>query len=256
MNTIFWIISDIWVMTERNIVQYLRLPRLLVFSTIQPLMFLLLFVYVFGGAINVPGSNYMNFLVPGILIQTVLFGSIQTGVGLADDLSHGMIDRFRTLPMARSAVLAGRTISDMLRNIFVVFLMTGAALLIGFRFQGDFSAALGAIVLAILFGFSFSWISATIGLSVKNPEATQVASFIWVFPLAFTSSIFVPIETMPKILEFIARYSPITITVNAARALALNQPASEWVWKSLLWIAGILVVFVPLSVSLYRKQDR
>ena len=255
MNNLTWTISDIGVMTWRNTIKYMRLPQLLIFSTIQPIMFLMLFVYVFGGAIKVPGLNYINFLLPGILIQTVLFGSTVTGVGLAEDLSKGMIDRFRALPMAWSAVLADRTISGMLRNIFVVFLMIGVAMLIGFRFQGTFINAMGTIALAILFGFSFSWISATIGLAVRNIETAQVAGFIWIFPLAFASSIFVPVETMPKVLKLFAEHSPITATVNAARALSLGQPAQDWVIKSLLWIAGILAVFVPLAVNMYKKQQ-
>ena len=181
-------------------------------------------------------------------------GFAQKGFGLEDDISRGMIDRFRPLPMARSAVLAGRTISDMLRNIFVVFLMVGIGMMIGFRFEGTFVGAMGGLILAVLFGFAFSWISATIGLAVRNSEAAQVAGFIWIFPLAFASSIFVPIETMPKFLEAWANISPITITVNAVRALALNQPAQKWVVQALIWITGILVVFMPLAVRAYRKS--
>ena len=251
----FWTFSDIGVMTKRNMMSYVRLPQLLVFSTIQPVMFLLLFAYVFGGAINTPGTDYINFLIPGIIVQTVIFGSTMTGVGLASDLSKGMIDRFRSLPMARSAVLAGRTISDTIRNIFVVLLMTGVGYIIGFRFQGGFLHALEALAITVLFGFAFSWISATIGLLVREVETAQVAGFVWVFPLVFASSIFVPVESMPAWLEAFAKHSPITVTVNTVRALALGQSVnSSDLWQTLAWIAGMLIVFIPLAVYRYRKS--
>jgi len=251
----FWTFSDIGVMTKRNMMSYVRLPQLLVFSTIQPVMFLLLFAYVFGGAINTPGTDYINFLIPGIIVQTVIFGSTMTGVGLASDLSKGMIDRFRSLPMARSAVLAGRTISDTIRNIFVVLLMTGVGYIIGFRFQGGFLHALEALAITVLFGFAFSWISATIGLLVREVETAQVAGFVWVFPLVFASSIFVPVESMPAWLEAFAKHSPITVTVNTVRALTLGHSVnSSDFWQTLAWIAGMLIVFIPLAVYRYRKS--
>jgi len=250
MNTL----SDIMMMIKRNLIRYTRLPQLIVFSTIQPVLFLLLFTYVFGGAITTPIAEYIDFLLPGILLQTVLFGSMQTGIALSDDMSRGIIDRFRTLPMARSAVLAGRTITDSLRNMFVVLLMAGVGALIGFRFQGSWLAALAAFGIALLFGFAFSWVSATIGLSVKDTETAQVAGFIWIFPLAFASSIFVPIETMPVALEAFARWSPVTVTVDAIRALSLGQPVGDSLWYSLAWILGILIVFIPLAVWRYRRR--
>lgn len=248
-----WTISDIWAMTKRNLLRYVRLPQLLVFSTIQPVMFLLLFAYVFGGAIETGGS-YINYLIPGIIIQTVIFGAMQTGVGLADDLSKGLIDRFRSLPMARSAVLAGRTISDTIRNVFVVLLMIGVGYLIGFRFNQNWSDAFAALDLTILFGFAFSWISATIGIVIKNVETAQVAGFIWVFPLVFASSIFVPVDSMPSWLQAFSEKSPITVTVNTVRALSLGLPLTNDLWLSLAWIFGILIVFIPLSVRLYRRS--
>lgn len=254
LNKIYWLVSDIFAVSDRNLIRYRRLPQLLIFSTIQPVMFLLLFAYVFGGAIKIPGKSYINYLIPGIFIQTAVFGAIQTGVGLADDLSRGMIDRFRSLPMARLAVLAGRTLSDLLRNVFVMILMTIVGYIIGFRFENGIPGAVGAVGLALLFGFAFSWISATIGLLVKNTETAQVAGFIWVFPLIFASSLFVPIETMPKFLKAFASVSPITVTVNSVRALALGGPLAHWLWQSLAWVAGILIVFVPLSVYLYRRN--
>lgn len=250
----FYTFLDIVVMTKRNLLRYRRLPQLIVFSTIQPVMFVILFVYVFGGAIHVPGTDYVNFLLPGILVQTVLFGSMLTGVGLADDLSRGMIDRFRSLPMARSAVLAGRTITESIRNVFVVALITGVGLLIGFKLDHGILNFLRAVGLIILFGFAFSWISATIGLAVKNVETAQTAGFIWVFPLAFASSIFVPVETMSKGVRTFAEHNPITYTVNAVRAYVFGRPPGDDLWYSLAWIAGILIVFIPLAVHRYRKS--
>lgn len=240
-------------MIYRNVIRYRRTPQLLVFSTIQPVMFLLLFTYVFGGAIATGASSYINFLLPGILVQTVLFGAMQTGIGLVDDLSKGMIDRFRSLPMARSAVLAGRTITDMLRNLFVIFLMTFVGFLIGFRIDHGFFHFLGAVLLMTLFGFAFSWVSATIGLAVKTPETAQVAGFIWVFPLAFGSSIFVPVASMSKVIRVFAEHNPITYVANTTRALTLGTPIGNNLWFALIWIAAIMLVFVPLGIRSYRK---
>ena len=251
-----WVVSDALIMTKRNLLRYIRLPNLLVFSTVQPVMFVLLFAYVFGGAIKgalPPGVKYIDFLMPGIFIQTVIFGSVQTGVGLSDDLAKGMIDRFRSLPMARSAVLAGRTLSDTVRNVFVVILMTAVGTAIGFRFHGGFLPAIAGLGLAVLFGTAFSWISATIGMSVRDPEAAQAAGFIWIFPLVFASSAFVPIQSMPKWLQAFARNNPLTHTINAIRALTQGGPVVHALWISLAWIIGILVVFVPLSVRRYRN---
>jgi ABC-2 type transport system permease protein/oleandomycin transport system permease protein len=249
-----WVVSDAVAMTRRNLLKYIRLPNLLVFSTVQPVMFVLLFAYVFGGAIRVPDvKNYKDFLMPGIFVQTVIFGSVQTGVGLSDDLAKGMIDRFRSLPMARSAVLAGRTLSDTVRNVFVVLLMTGVGLAIGFRFHGTFAESIAALALAVFFGLSFSWISALIGMSVKDPEAAQAAGFIWIFPLVFASSAFVPILTMPSWLQAFARNNPISHTIDAIRDMVLARPLWHDLWLSLAWVVGILVVFVPLAVNRYRQ---
>jgi len=241
------------VMTRRNLTKYIRLPQLVVFSTIQPIMFVLMFSYVFGGAIQIPGQSYISYLIPGIIVQTVLFGAMITGLGLAEDVSRGMIDRFRSLPMSRGAVLAGRTIADLIRNIFVILLMFGVGYLIGFRFQGSFGDSMAAFVLALLFGFAFSWISAAIGMAVKNVETAQSAGFIWIFPLAFISSIFVPIETMNKYLKGFADINPVTYTVNAVRALSLNQPVGDNIIYALIWIAAILTVFIPIAIRSYRR---
>ncbi len=239
-------------MTHRNLLRYVRLPQLLVFATVQPVVFLLLFTYVFGGAINVGGLDYVDYLVPGIIIQTVLFGATNTGLALADDLSRGMVDRFRSLPMARSAVLAGRTFADMVRNVFAVGSMIGVGYLIGFNFQNGASAALLAVIITLMLGFAFCWITAFLGLLVRDAETAQVAGFVTVFPLIFASSMFVPIATMPDWLEAFAKISPVTATVDTVRALSLGGEVASSLWKCLAWIAGILMVFGSLSVNKYR----
>ena len=251
---LWWTFADAAAVARRNLYRYVRVPTLLLFSTIQPIMFVLLFTYVFGGAIQVAGvDNYIDFLMAGILVQTVIFGSTQTGVGLAEDMSRGMVDRFRSLPMARSAVLAGRTLSDTVRNLFVVCLMLVVGTLVGFRFHAGFVPAVGAVGLALAFGLAFSWISALIGLSVRDVESAQAAGFVWVFPLVFASSAFVPVATMPGWLQAFADINPVTIAVNALRALTLGGPTVRPVLEALAWIAGILLVFVPLAVNRYRR---
>lgn len=250
MNTL---LSDIALMTKRNLIRYQRLPQLIVFSSIQPVMFVLLFVYVFGGAIETSAGNYVNYLLPGILVQTVLFGAMLTGVALADDLSKGIIERFRSLPMARSAVLAGRIISETIRNIFVIILITLVGLAIGFEIDHGFFNFLLAMLLTLLFGFAFSWISATIGLAVKNVETAQSVGFIWVFPLVFASSIFVPIQTMKAGIRDFAENNPISYVADVVRALSLGTPVGNEIFYSFLWIAAILSVFIPLAVRQYRK---
>ena len=251
-------VSDTLVMTQRNLMRYLRLPRLLVFSSIQPIMFVILFAYVFGGAIRTPGVNYIDYLIPGILVQTVMFGATQTTTGLADDLSKGIVDRFRSLPMARGAVLAGRTLADgLLRNLFIVGLMLAVGAIIGFRFEGSVWQALASVGVVAAFGFAFSWISALIGLSTRDPETAQVAGFIWVFPLVFASSAFVPVQTMPHWLQAFAKVQPISVTVNGVRYLTSGGAAPGVavgdVWQSLLWAAGIVLVFMPLAILQYRR---
>ena len=257
-----WVLSDAAAMTRRNLLKYVRVPTLLVFSTIQPVMFVLLFAYIFGGAVNIPGVSYKDFLMPGIFVQTAVFGSMQTGIGLADDITHGMIDRFRSLPMARSAVLAGRTMSDSVRNLFVILLMTGVGYLIGFRFRGGFMFSVAGILLAVLFSHAFSWVSALIGLSIRDVESTQAASFASIFPVVFASSAFVPIATMPGWLQAFAKVNPISLTVNAIRSLTLPSHVANTVqggttgthvWQALMAIGLILAVFVPLAVRAYRK---
>ena len=245
--------TDALVIARRNLRRIARTPQLLVFSTIQPVMFVLLFRYAFGGSINVPGVKYVNFLMPGIFVQTVLFGGASTAVGLAEDMSKGIVDRFRSLPMARSAVLAGRTVADLFRNFFVVILMVVVGMLVGFEFNNGFVPGVAAIGLALLFGFSFSWFFAFIGLTVHDPEAAQVAGFLPSFPLVFASGAFTPVNQMPGWLQAFANNQPVTHVVAAVRALTQGGPvAHHFIW-SLIWMVGLLAVFVPLSVSRYRR---
>jgi ABC transporter DrrB family efflux protein len=257
-GTVSTTISDILAVTNRNLIRYVRVPTLLVFSTIQPVMFVLLFRYVFGSAIRpAPGFRfpYVDYLMPGIFVQTVIFGSTQTGVGLAEDLTKGMIDRFRSLPMARSAVLAGRTLSDTVRNAFVVLLMSVVGYLVGFRIHAGFLEALAGVALALAFGLCFSWISALIGLAVRDVESTQAASFVWIFPLVFASTAFVPLAALPGWLQAWAKINPVSVTVDALRALLEGWPSTIYhLDRALAWVVAILVVFVPLSVRKYRRS--
>ncbi|MGH8899383.1 MAG: ABC transporter permease [Egibacteraceae bacterium] len=249
-----WAIADGLAVTGRNLRHWVRQPQLIVFSTIQPVMFVLLFRYIFGGVIQVPGGSYVNFLMPGIFVHAVAFGAIQTAIGLATDLAGGMVDRFRSLPMARSAVLFGRTLSDLVRNLFVVLLMTTVGYLVGFRFTGGWVGAVGAILVVVGLGYALSWVFAFIGLWVPNAESAQAASFVVTFPLVFASSAFVPLEDMPGWLQAFAKATPITNSINAARALALGGPVTRPLLYALAWILGILAVFVPLAVARFRRS--
>ena len=253
-SRLYWALADGLVLAKRNLVQIPRIPELLVFATIQPVMFVLLFRYVFGGAIDVGSQSYVNYLMAGIFAQTVAFGSMTTGIGLAEDLSRGLIDRFRSLPMARSAVLVGRTIADLVRNMFVVAVMLAVGLLVGFRPGGGATGWVAAIGLLLLLSFAFSWIAATIGLLVRNVEAVQPASFVWLFPLTFASSAFVPTSSMPGWLRAFAERQPITQVVDAVRGFLLDEPVGSAGWQALAWCVGMLLVFVPLAVSLYRRM--
>ena len=249
----YWALADGWVLAKRNLVQVPRIPELLIFATIQPVMFVLLFRYVFGGAIDVGGESYVNYLMAGIFVQTVAFGSVSTGVGLSEDLQKGLVDRFRSLPMSRSAVLTGRTIADLVRNFFVVMVMLVVGLLVGFRPEAGIAGWAGAIGLLLLLSFSFSWIGATIALLLRSTEAVQSAGFIWLFPLTFASSAFVMTSNMPGVLKAFANHQPITQVIDAVRGFLLDQPVGSHGWQALAWCAGILVIFIPLSVSLYRR---
>ncbi len=248
---------DCMVVTGRNLRHFVRQPQLAIFSTIQPIMFVLLFAFVFGGAIGgslPPGIDYLDFLLPGIFIQSSAFRATQTAVGLAEDLNRGVVDRFRSMPMARSAVLVGRTTADLVRGLFVILLMTGVGYAIGFRFREGILEALAAIAVVLLFGYALSWIFTYIGLTVKGSEAAQSAGFVGIFPLVFASSIFVPIETMPAWLEGFASISPVTASADATRALSIGGGVVEPLLLCAAWLGGILLIFVPLSVRRYRRM--
>jgi ABC transporter DrrB family efflux protein len=255
-DRIKWTLADAMTVTKRNLIHIFRVPQLLVFSTIQPVMFVLLFTYVFGGAIKLslpPNAKYINYLLPGILIQLTAFAAMNTGIGLAEDLSKGLIDRFRSLPMSRSAVLAGRTLSDLVRNVFVILLIYGVGSLIGFRISTGPLQALAALAVLLLFGFSMSWIGASIGLTLRDPESVQAAGFVWIFPLIFASGLFVPIFTMPGWLQAFAKNQPVSVAGQATRALLIGGPTGTYLWKTLAWGVGLLLVFIPLSVAKYRR---
>src|SRR6266705_4943714 len=250
-------VTDAGVVTGRNLRHFIRQPDLLVFSTIQPVLFVLLFVYVFGGAVgrSLPhGVAYVDFLLPGIFVQSVTFGASQTAVGLKEDLQRGVVDRFRSMPMARFAVLAGRTVADLVRNILIIGLMIAVGYLVGFRFHGGVAGAAACIAVVAAFGFALSWIFAFVALTVRGAETAQTAGFVVIFPLVFASSVFVPVSTMPDWLQAFATISPVTVTADAARSLALfGTPGS--LGAAAAWIGGLLAVFIPLSVWRYRRMS-
>ena len=252
-------VTDAAVVTGRNLRHFIRQPQLLVFSTIQPIMFVLLFVYVFGGAVSgaLPeGVKYVDFLLPGILVQSVTFRATQTAIGLAEDLDRGVVDRFRSMPMARSAVLLGRTLADLVRNVLILGLMIGVGYIVGFRFHGGFLQALACIGVVAAFGFALSWIFAFVALTVRGAEAAQSAGFVVVFPLVFASSVFVPVSTMPDWLQAFAERSPVTLTADVARSYALIPgvvPSS--LGEAAAWIGGLLALFIPLCVWRYRRMS-
>lgn len=247
-------LMDSGVIVWRQLIQLPRIPEVVIFALIQPVLFVLLFRYVFGGAIDTPGESYVNYLLPGIFAQTVAFGAVASGIGLAEDLQRGLIDRFRSLPMARSSVLVGRTVSDLLRNVGVIGVMLIVGVFVGFRPDGSIPALGLALVLLLLTSFAFSWIGVVIALSMKTVEAVQSAGFIWLFPLTFASSAFVPTDSMPGWLQAFADNQPFTIVVNAVRALCLDQPVGHSVWLSLVWMIGIVVVMIPLATRRYRRR--
>jgi len=254
-----WAILDALVLARRSVLETVRIPELIMFVAIQPVMFVILFRYVFGGAIQVPGGQYVNYLMPGIFVQTVAFGGVTTAIGLAQDMQRGIIDRFRSLPMSSSAVLTGRTIADLARNLFTVIIMLIVGFLVGFRPGGTpFEFLLGIVVLLGV-SFAFSWISAFIGLLVRSVEAAQSGGFIWLFPLTFASSAFVPVATMPSWLRAFAQHNPVSVLADSLRGLfhvnpALTTADTRWALiQSAAWIVGILLVFVPLSVIRYRR---
>jgi ABC-2 type transport system permease protein/oleandomycin transport system permease protein len=247
--------GDAMAMAQRNLIGLLRTPQLLVFATIQPVIFVLLFRYVFGGAIDPPGPiPYVDFLMPGIFVQTVVFGSMGTAIGLATDLNTGLLERFRSLPMARSAVLFGRTTADLARNVFVILLMAAVGFAAGFRIHTSLVAFLGALGIVLTFGYVFSWAMATLGLATGDPESAQAAAFPMMAPLVFASSAFVPIQSMPGWLQWWAKTQPVSVTANTVRSIVLGQPAGDDLVKFLAWCVVLLVVFVPIAVRRYRRR--
>jgi ABC transporter DrrB family efflux protein len=254
---VWWTVRDTFTVTKRNLRHFIRQPRLLVFSTIQPIMFVVLFAFVFGGvaASALPeGVAYIEFLLPGLFIQSAAFRSTQTAVGLAEDLERGVIDRFRSMPMSRVAVLAGRTFADLTRSLSVVALMVLVGYLIGFRFTEGVISAIGAVLVVGLFGYVLGWIFTYMALVVPGAEAAQTAGFVIVFPLVFASSIFVPIETMPSWLQGFAANSPVSLAADATRALSIGGPVARPLLLTVLWAAVILAIAIPASVRRYRRM--
>jgi ABC-2 type transport system ATP-binding protein len=250
-------VADARVVTGRNLRHFIRQPQLLIFSTVQPIMFVLLFAYVFGGAVrgSLHGVTYIDFLLPGIFVQSVAFRATQTAVGLSEDLERGVVDRFRSMPMTRSAVLIGRTVADLVRNVVIIALMIVVGYLIGFRFHAGLPQALASVAIVSAFGFALSWIFAYVALTVRGAEAAQSAGFVVIFPLVFASSVFVPVSSMPHWLQAFAKASPVTLTANTARSYALHDGVPSSLGGSAAWIAGLLGVFIPLCVWRYRRMS-
>jgi len=242
-----------WVLAIRSVKRIPRQPDLLVGFTVQPVMFVLLFVYVFGGAISTPGFAYEDFLIPGILVQSMAFGGFVTALGLSDDLKKGLMDRFRSLPMSRSAVLTGRTLADISTNVIQLIVMLVVGFLVGFNFRTGFADVIAGIALLLLIGYAFSWVFAFIGLTASSPEAANAFGFTFLFPLTFVSSAFVPVASMPSWLQAFAENNPFTIMVNAVRGLFLGIPAGHDIWLAMLWSIGIALVFGALAIWRYRR---
>jgi len=254
MSSLSLTASDTLVLARRNLMRIPRQPDLLISYTIQPVMFVLLFVYVFGGAIDSGPFDYVDFLMPGIIVQSIAFGGFVTALGLSEDVQKGLIDRFRSLPMSRGAVLAGRTFSDILLNCLSLVVLLSVGFLCGFGFidATAFDIALG-IVLLLVFGYAFSWIFALVGLFSSTPETANSIGFTLIFPLTFASSVFVPADSMPDGLRQFAEANPFTTIADAMRSLWIGTPAHTDVWMAFVWCFGLIAVFAPLAVSRYRQ---
>ena len=253
MSGLAYAASDTVVIAKRSIKRIRRQPDLLVGFTIQPVMFVLLFVYVFGGAIDTGSLDYVDFLMPGIIVQSMVFGGFVTALGLADDLKKGLIDRFRSLPMWQPAVVSGRILADVGTNVIQLVVMFGVGIAVGFRFSTSVPEVVAGIVLLLALGYAFSWVFAFIGLSASSPEASNAFGFTILFPVTFVSSAFVPVDTMPGWLQPIAEHNPFTTMVDAARALFVGTPAGNDVWLAVVWAIVITGVFSALSVWRYRR---
>jgi ABC transporter DrrB family efflux protein len=246
-------ISDAILMAERNLRRLPRNPDLLVGVTFQPIMFVILFTYVFGGAISTPGYQYIDFFLPGIVIQMIAFTGYATALGISDDLRKGLIDRFRSLPMARSAVIAGRTFSDVAMNVIALVTMVVCGFIVGFNFNAPALEIVAGFGLVLLFGYAMSWVYAFFGLIASSPESASAMITIVIFPLTFVSSAYVPTQSMPKVLQAIADANPVTTIVDALRSLWIDAPAGTDVAFSLVWCVGIALVFSVLATSRYRR---
>lgn len=259
MNTV----RDALVIAHRNIIRIRRVPDVMAFVLIQPLMFVLLFAYVFGGSIDIPGGNYREFLIAGIFAQTVVFGATFTGAGLAEDLQKGLINRFRSLPMSRSAVVAGRTASDVVYNALSILVMSIAGLIVGWRIRGSVLDAISGFALLLFFSYAFSWVMACVGLLVPTPEVVNNASFVILFPLTFIANTFVPSDNLPGVLRTIAEWNPISTLTHAVRVKFGNIPVgtpepTAWplqnsVLYSLIWAFALIVIFAPIATRLYQR---
>jgi ABC-2 type transport system permease protein/oleandomycin transport system permease protein len=246
-------VSDMLVLAKRSVLRIPRQPDLLVGFTIQPVMFVLLFVYVFGGAIQTPGLDYVDFLIPGIIVQSMVFGGFVTALGLAEDLKKGLMDRFRSLPMSRSAVLTGRTLADISTNVVQLVVMLAVGLAVGFRFSTSWWEIVAGIALLLLIGYAFSWVFAFLGLAASSPEASNAYGFTILFPVTFLSSAFVPVDSMPGWLQPVAENNPFTTMVDAARALFVGTPAGNDIWLAIVWSIVIAIVFGALAIWRYRR---
>src|SRR3954465_8860544 len=254
-SSLRWAANDAWVLTWRNLTIWRRVPAYLVFTIVQPMIFTLLFRYVFGGAIptrGIPGG-YVNFLIPGVIAQTAAFATMATAISLAIEAQKGVIDRLRAIPIAPSAVLLGRLAADGIRMLITLLVIIGVGYLVGFRFQDGFGSAGGMILLAEAFGLTLCCVSMFIGLALRQEEAVQAFGLIWLFPLTFISSAFVPVITMPGWLQAFANNQPVTHIVNATRALAIGQPLGDNLWLSIVWLVAIVVVFTPVAVRTYQR---
>ncbi|MEQ8839552.1 MAG: ABC transporter permease [Acidimicrobiales bacterium] len=266
MSAIRWILADTAVIAKRNVIKIARVPEVMVFVVLSPIMFVLLFGYVFGNSIVIEGTNYREFLIAGIFAQTVMFGATFTGAGIAEDMQKGIIDRFRSLPMSRSAVLAGRTISDVIYNLVSLVIMALTGLLVGWRIRGSILDAVLGILLLLLFAYAVSWIMAYVGLVVPSVEVVNNASFMFIFPLSFIANTFVPSDDLPGPLKAFAEWNPVSTVTQASRELFGNIPEGvpepeAWplenpVVYTLIWVVLIIAIFAPLSVGRYKKANR
>jgi ABC transporter DrrB family efflux protein len=250
----YWLMSDTLVLAKRQLLRIPRIPDELITSALQPVLMVTMFRYVFAGAINVPGTSYINYLMAGVFVIALILGSAFSGIGLATDLQRGLIDRFRSLPMAQPAVLIGRTLADLLRTTFIVLITWGVGLLVGFRPQGSVLNWLAAIGLLVLASFMFSWFNVLLGLFLHSVEAVQQSVVIWGLPLMFVSSALVPTATMPSWLQPFAEHQPVSVIITAVRGLVLNRPYAAYIGESLVWCIGLLVACISLSVWAYARR--